>query len=274
MVIVRIAEMIPSDVVSINEVDPEAGRITYLAEPASFPSPPNTDDVLGALANQHPLIHHFVSTGDGSAHRITDFWTQKKFHASPIYQHVYGPMGVEFQMAVTLPAPRPIVVGIAVSRKDTDFSERDRAVLNVLRPHLAQAWYNAKDQGRLGTILGAASDQWDESRAGLVVLSHPPRELTPGALDVLARTFGPSAPGALPDRVARWVTTQQTRLDNQRALDLLEPLRSEMGGQRVVVRYLPGQATRPALLLLRQDGRRPTERSLDGDPRCSGERLS
>src|ERR1700722_1786060 len=81
VVIVRIAEMIPSDVVSINEVDPEAGRITYLAEPASFASPPDTDAVLGALANQHPLIHHFISTGNGSAHRITEFWTQKKFHA-------------------------------------------------------------------------------------------------------------------------------------------------------------------------------------------------
>jgi hypothetical protein len=70
LVIKQVADLIPSDVVSINEVDPEAGRAVYLAEPESFAILPDGDEILGALANQHPLIHHFLATGDGSAHRI------------------------------------------------------------------------------------------------------------------------------------------------------------------------------------------------------------
>src|SRR5665213_1414364 len=69
IVITQVGDLIPSDVVSINEVDPEAGRTIYLAEPASYPVPPEGDSVLAELADQHPLIHHFISTGDGSAHR-------------------------------------------------------------------------------------------------------------------------------------------------------------------------------------------------------------
>jgi DNA-binding CsgD family transcriptional regulator len=262
--ITQIAGLIPADVVTINEVDPEAGRMVYLAEPASFPAPPGLDSLLAELAHQHPLIHHFLSTGDGSAHRISDFWNQKKFHASPIYQLVYRPMGVEYQMAVTLPAPRPIVVGIALSRGDADFSDRDLAVLNVLRPHLAQAWYNAKDQGHLRSLLSAASDATADSGAGLIVLSDPPHELTPGALVSLYRFFGrPPTTSPLPVRVDRWMASQQSRLSGQGPLELLQPLRSEIDGRRVVLRYLPGESTHPGALLLREEQTRLERKSLD-----------
>jgi DNA-binding CsgD family transcriptional regulator len=263
-VITEIAALIPSDVVTINEVDPEAGRTVYLAEPASFVMAPDTDELLAALADQHPLIHNFTSTGDGSAYRISDFWTQDEFHASPIYELLYGPMGVEYQIAVALPAPRPVVVGIAASRRDTDFSERDRAVLNMLRPHLVQAWYNAKDQGHLRALLSAASDATADSGAGLIVLADPPHEVTPGALLSLYRFFGrPTSPSALPARVGRWMASQRSQLDGQGSLELLKPLQAEIDGRRVVLRYLPGQPGHPGALLLREERRRPQPRSLD-----------
>src|SRR5665213_2709250 len=71
IVITQVAGLIPSDVVTINEVDPEAGRTVYLAEPASYPVPAEGDAVLAELADQHPLIQRFMSTGDGSAYRIS-----------------------------------------------------------------------------------------------------------------------------------------------------------------------------------------------------------
>jgi DNA-binding CsgD family transcriptional regulator len=263
VVIRRVADLIPSDVVTINEVDPAAGRTVFLAEPASFPGPPNGGEILAALADQHPLIHHFLATGDGSAHRISDFWSQNKYHASPIYQHLYQLMGVEYQMAVTLPAPRPVVVGIALSRCESDFTDRDRSVLNVLRPHLAQAWYNAKDQGQLRALLDGANENAAEPGAGLIVLSDPPEELTPGALASLHRFFGrPKATSVLPVRVKRWVESQQATLRSEGALELAKPLRAEMDGRRMVLRYLPGQAVHPGVLLLRQERRRPQERTL------------
>jgi DNA-binding CsgD family transcriptional regulator len=219
---------------------------------------------LGTLADQHPLIHHFMSTGDGSAHRISDFWSRDEYHASSIYRLLYQPMGVEYQMAVTLPAPRPIVVGIALSRRAADFSERDRDVLNVLRPHLVQAWFNAKDQGHLRSLLRAASDAAVESGAGLIVLSDPPHEVTPGALVSLYRFFGrPTSTSPLPVRVGRWLAQQQGRLEGEGVLELPKPLRAEIDGRRVVLRFLPGQGAHPGALLLREERRRPQPRKLD-----------
>jgi hypothetical protein len=127
---------------------------------------------------------------------MSDFLSREEFHATRLYELLYRSLGVEYQMSVGLPAPRPVVIGIALNRADRDFSERDRAVMNVLRPHLVQAWFNAKDQSRLRRLLGAVGAVTADSGVGLIVLSAPLQEVTPGALVSLYRHLvGRRGPG-------------------------------------------------------------------------------
>ena len=247
----QLSEVIPSDVITMNEVDPSAGRTVFTMEPETFTIPPGSQRRLADMADQHPLIHHAASTGDGSARRISDFWTQEEFHASPIYRMLYEPMGIKFQMAVALPASRPIHVGIVLNRRDSDFSERDRDVLNVLRPHLVQAWFSAKDQARLRMLVDAATDASVDSGVGLIVLSDPPHELTPGALVSLYRYFGRTTrTSPFPARVERWLKLQAARLEEDASPELPKPLRAETEGGHVVLRYLPSQTGHAGALLV------------------------
>ena len=108
----------------------------YVAEPESFAPPPELDALLLDLADTHPLINYYSTTNDGSAKKISDFWTQEEFHASPIYQEIYRKIGVEYQISLALPAPKPTVLAMVAVRSTSDFTERNRSVLNVLRPHL------------------------------------------------------------------------------------------------------------------------------------------
>jgi DNA-binding CsgD family transcriptional regulator len=260
----QVAGLVPSDVVTFNEVDPEAGRLVFLAEPATFPVPPETSEHLAALADYHPLIRHIGTTGDGSARKISDFWTEDEFHASELYRSVYQPMGVEYQMSVALPAPRPIIIGIVVNRSDRDFSERDRSVLNVLRPHFVQAWHNARDRERMRSFLGVAVAAAEQGASGLVVLSDPPHELIPGTLVALYRYFGrPTHTSPLPARVDRWLAGQRTRLERESSIELLKPLVAEGGGHRVTLRYLPAPGTEPDALLLGEQERTPRRANLE-----------
>jgi DNA-binding CsgD family transcriptional regulator len=264
VVIEQVAGLIPSNVVTFNEVDPVVGRLVFLAEPASYPFPPDALSHLSALADQHPLIHYIGESGDGSAMKISDFWTQDEFHASPLYQLVYQPMGVEYQMSVALPAARPIVIGIVVNRADTDFSERDRMVLNLLRPHFVQAWHNARDRSRMRALLGAAVNASEQGVAGLVILSDPPQELIPGTLVSLYRYFGrPTQTSPLSARVERWLVTQRRRLQDEESLELLNPLLAESGGHRMVLRYLPAPGDDPGALLLREQDQGPRQQTLE-----------
>jgi DNA-binding NarL/FixJ family response regulator len=262
-VVQQVARLVPSDFVAVNEVDPDLGRVVYMTEPSSFTVAPEFEALLIELADQHPLIHHYLATGDGSAQRISDFWTREEFHDSPIYQQIYRHLGVEYQMAMNLPAPRPLVVAIVVSRSDSDFSERDRMVLNVLRPHFVQALYNAKDQQRLRSYFSAASDASMDGGAQLILLSDPPQDLTPEAMVSLYRSFGrPSKSSAFPPRVERWLASQRSRLDLGPPAELNKPLRARADEDHAVLRFIPPQDDHPGALVLRFEPQTPRQRSL------------
>ena len=252
--VTELAELVRSDVLALNEVDPSAGRISYIAEPESFAPPPELEPLLMELADEHPLMRYHALTGDGSAKRISDFWTQEQYHASAVYQQVYRHIGVEYQMALTLPAPKPQVVAMVATRTHKDFSERDRSVLNRLRPHLAQAWYNAKDQDHLRSLLRVAADAAGDGGAKVIVLSDPPYELTPLALVSLYRYFGrPTQTSPFPFRVERWLELQRSLVTASDSLALLKPLRAGPRDAPAWLRYLPAQADHPGALLLRTE---------------------
>lgn len=246
---------VPCTVATVNEVDPSAGRFHYWMEPASFPLPDNAREIFARLAHEHPLLNYTSATGDGSAKRVSDFWSTEEFHRSRIYQQIYRPMGVEYQVAITLSAPKPTVVALALSREDEDFSERDQLVLDVLRPHFAQAWRSASDRERLAALLEAAARAIGEQGWGVVLLSEPPEEVTPGALATLSRYFGAPAVGeALPAPILRWLEDLGRETSPAQPLELKRPLSSVVEGGRLVARYLgvlPGQA---GAIVLRERG--------------------
>lgn len=247
-------ELIPSLAASVTDVDPSRDRVFYWVEPADFVGPPDGERRLAELAGEHPLIRNHAVTGDGSARRLSDFWTDAQFRSSPLFHDVYAPMGVHYQMSICLPAPRPVVLGVVVNRADRDFSDHDRDLLDLLRPHFAQGWLNARDRERLAAMLGAATTVLEEAHRGAVVLHDRPEELTPGALVTLYRHFGrPSARSALPARVERWLeAAQRAPALGRGELAGLRPLVSQLADRRAVLNYLPGTSRQPPVLLIEE----------------------
>jgi DNA-binding CsgD family transcriptional regulator len=259
-----VVSLLPCLVATINEVDPLAGRVAYWVEPSSFHIADGAPELLAELAAEHPLIASFAKSGDGSAWRISDFWSQEEFHATRLYQELYQPMGVEYQMAVGLTTPLPTVLGLVVNRSDSDFSDGERAVLNAARPHLAQAWRNARDQERLRSLVDAANDAASESGWGVIVLWDPPEELTPGSLARLYRFFGqPTRTSPLPARVERWVASQIAQTSNPAELELARPLSARLDDRRLVLKYLPAQRAHPGAIVVSDERRTAQRRSYE-----------
>lgn len=261
VVLAEIAALIDCVVLSFNEVDPARGHVDFVLEPADFVIPPGSERALDEHAHAHPLISYAARTGDGSARKISDFLAPEHWHDTPIYRELYAPMGIEFQMSIGLPAPRPIVVGIALNRSDVDFSERDRTVLELLRPHLAQGWRQAREHRRIDALVHAASEVLQSARLGVIVLADPPHELTTGSLARLYRFFGrPGRDDPLPPRVARWADRQRAAALG--AEELIRPMSAERDGARLVLRYLPASPDHAEAILLSEDAARPPSASL------------
>jgi len=245
-----LAGLVPSDVISLNEVEPGADRFVFSGYPRDFAVPADAAQVLAEHSAGHPLIAAYARTGDGSAMKISDVVTVEQWHANPLYIAFYQPIGVEFQMSIGLVAPRPTAVAFALNRGARDFDERDRAVLNLVRPHLAQSWRNARDRSRMAGVMAASAQALGDAGSGVILLSDPPEEVTAGALLEIYRFFGrPPVDGILPAAVVRWLATQRGRVGEEA---LLRPLSASVGARRLVLRLLPGTGGGPDAVLTRR----------------------
>jgi len=93
-----------------------------------------------------------VRTGDlHSVIKTSDFYSVRKWHSTGMYADCIRPQGVEHHLMLTLPELQEHAAGpgrylrLVLHRgPGPDFTERDRALLVLLRPHLHQAYLDAE----------------------------------------------------------------------------------------------------------------------------------
>lgn len=131
---------VPSDYVSLNDVGPDPATTVALARPQVGA---NKLRVFAELAHENPLVRRYTETRDGRAYRFSDVVTRRELHRLRIYRDFYAPLGVEHQMAFTLPSQTDRILAVALSRRKRDFSDQERDLINRARPFLIQAYQNA-----------------------------------------------------------------------------------------------------------------------------------
>ena len=156
-------ETVPADWVAINEVPDREGAIS-ISDP---PIPPGGHEAWARYGHQNPLAAHFMHSRDGRPTRFSDLITRRELHRLDIYTEIYGPLGVEYQIAFTLPSGPERVLGIALSRTRRDFTAAERDLLGVARPYLIQAYRNALAFTDVGRTEGAVAEIADPQRLGL-----------------------------------------------------------------------------------------------------------
>ncbi len=227
-----IPSLVPTNGVAWNEVDTERGRIEAVMEPDIVSEELST--AFAAHIADHPVIAHYSATDDGRPYAISDFLSTREFHATEIYQHFYRQLGAEDQIAFILPDPR-FVIGIALNRARRGYSERERQILNELRPHLVQAYRNAEDFSRLQRSAAGMEALVEQGGEGLVLLdrSGSPEHWSPRAQDTFGRWFSDLNPGRLPEEVFAWLG------DPQRVAAPPAPLLIDRGDRHLMVRHVP-----------------------------------
>lgn len=85
-----------------------------------------------------PIMDYRARTGDLTALRISDVIGRSRYHALPVYHEFFKPLGLDHVLDIGLSAVRTRYRSLILFRgRDLpDFSERDRRVLELLRPHL------------------------------------------------------------------------------------------------------------------------------------------
>jgi DNA-binding CsgD family transcriptional regulator len=133
---------VPADWVSLDDVGPAGDTISVIIDP---PIDTAQHSMFASYAHQNPLVEHYDETHDGRALRISDVVMQDEFHAREIYTVFYEPLGVEHQLAFTLPHTKDRILGVVLSRNRSspDFTDEERDLIEQGRPFLIQAYRNA-----------------------------------------------------------------------------------------------------------------------------------
>jgi DNA-binding CsgD family transcriptional regulator len=83
--------------------------------------------------------------------KIADFYSDRQWHSTGMYSDVYRPQGYEHELMLTLPfgpsktpGPGKTVRLFLFRGPGSDFSDEDRALLTLLRPHLRDAYLDAE----------------------------------------------------------------------------------------------------------------------------------
>jgi DNA-binding CsgD family transcriptional regulator len=171
-------------------------------------SPPCT---YWQIRHEHPVCRHHEESGSFRALKLSDFVTQKQLHASRIYADWFRPYCVEYLMTVGLDSPLSHTKVFLFDRTDgRDFTERDRAVLDLLRPHLAHRYLESRGLRRARETLGLL----DDNHRAVVVVEDDDRIVfaTEHAHELLARYFGDNGT-RLPDAVSAWVRSASASED-------------------------------------------------------------
>jgi DNA-binding CsgD family transcriptional regulator len=123
---------------SYNHLD-GSKALAYEIEPVEVVAFPDAHALFREHLHEHPLLAYVAATGDGSAARVSDIASDRQFRSLGLYQDFYRPAEVDYQLTFIVPHPHGGEIAVVLNRKGRDFSVEERDLLQLLRPHVAQA---------------------------------------------------------------------------------------------------------------------------------------
>ncbi|QZZ20975.1 hypothetical protein J5X98_00185 [Leptothermofonsia sichuanensis E412] len=217
--------------------------------------------------DEHPIVAYYMKTWDGKARKISDFLSDIQLHnLEGMYWQYLHPISMEDQMGFAIPSHthnkcRPMSywnqnhVGITLHRPERSFSERDRLVLNILRPHLLQAYQNAQAVTQIQQELAKLNQVLEQSNTIVLTADGKVDLMSQRASALLKYYFQlPSLPSfRLPEPLHQWVKSQISRLTQTTDIPSpCLPLRLEWQDKQLLIRLIADQPGEQYLLLLEE----------------------
>jgi len=132
----RLGELVPAaEIVTYCELDWERRRVSYEADQLVWVRDPDVGDAYWELKHQHAVCEYFARTGDFRPRRMSDLLPPREWRSRELYNVVFRPY--QYELELRIPSSRAgYTRTFLFHAQKRDFGERDRLVLELLRPHL------------------------------------------------------------------------------------------------------------------------------------------
>lgn len=99
--------------------------------------------------HEHPLVRYHGYQGGRSAQRISDSLSLEQFRRSALYNDYYRRIRIDHAIALPIYVRDGLLVSFVLNRTRRDFTDRERALLDLMRPHLAKIFRKVNSLGGL-----------------------------------------------------------------------------------------------------------------------------
>jgi DNA-binding CsgD family transcriptional regulator len=250
-----IDRLVPSNPPVFQKTNAHTGQISSIYLSKDYGYIDKLKPVLKEMSSQdisnHPITHNIPKALTG-AYKLSDFITLQELHSHKrIYQKFLRYLDTEDQMFLFIPDIIPakwcelaktetIVSSFVLNRPDLSFTERDRLMLNLFRPHLLLAYSNAKCYQKVQDDLNRMQQSFDSLGIATVDIDGKIRSIAPRVVSWLDTYFNKSTHSLqLPDRLRSWMKYQVNSFleDSDIALTYL-PLCIQYGERELTIRLV------------------------------------
>ncbi len=249
--VAALPQVIPAAHVTYNEMNPERSESHNCVNTAELATP-LAAQLWEEHMNEHPVMQHVLLTGDRSAVRISDLWSEQRMRDSGLHSEFYKRYDISDAICITVPCPLPRVIGIGW-HDGRCFTERERLIADLVRPHISQAWGNARLVSRWQVQMQMLEHGFESLDRGVILCNSRGRVkfINAQARRCLAEYFGVTrqTDQSLPENLQLWLRQQNSALQrHDDAPPVQLPLIREKEGGRLVLRLLSQPGTNLILM--------------------------
>jgi DNA-binding CsgD family transcriptional regulator len=208
---------------------------------------------------EHPLVRFHGTHPGGPTQRISDCMGSNDFRHSALHADYYRRIGINYVMALPLRIDRSNVISVVFNRRDMDFKDTERGVLDVLRLPLAAIYRNLAACEDAGLGLQCVRDLAVENGWQLIRISITGRilEASVQALSLLERFFGgaDSRDSRLPPLLAEWFAQTRSWGLERPAISRGQQFTTSRLGAKLIVHFVPDPQDASAGFLLMKSER-------------------
>jgi DNA-binding CsgD family transcriptional regulator len=149
-VLLGLARLIQSDAcVGYQEADVAGDfRVIELVEVIGEPPSAATERAFHTLGWQNPMHCRLHARLDGVL-RLSDLVTRRQRMKLQYNEAVWRPHGIDDALRVWLPAPAGRARSVYIERSGKNYTDRERTLLSLLRPHFVRIRVNAESRRRM-----------------------------------------------------------------------------------------------------------------------------
>ena len=146
-----VSSLVPSDMCGYGGLDPSTKQLS-----AAFDTHPpglvRALEAYGQLMHKYPPFSFDPTVNGGKPYSMGDFYSRAAFRDLDIYQEVHAPLGFDDQCDVNVPSESGMHFFLGLFRARIEFVARDKELLALAQPHLANARHLALAQREVESV--------------------------------------------------------------------------------------------------------------------------